>query len=119
MNTYRVSINTFQYSLRHEDFVFRETELLSSEGDVADAVGLLHLAGGQTAFVVDAADVKRLTVFGLSSGERSRGYVRAICAHPVVGPTDQNLLNRNHIIKYRSALKYPTNILCSAVIKLT
>lgn len=85
-----IQLTTFD-SLGHEDFVFGETQFLSCEGDVADAVGLLHLAGGQAAFVVDAADVKRLAVLGLSAGERSRGHVRAICAHPVVGPTDQNL----------------------------
>lgn len=81
----------FHYFSRHKDFVVREAEFLTSEWDVADAMRLLDLAGGDAAFVADPADEQRLSIFRLASGEGARGDVGAACGDPVVGPSDQNL----------------------------
>lgn len=89
------------FCLGHEDFVVRESEFLSTEGDVADAVGLLDFAGGEAALVVDAAHVQRLAVFRISAGECSRGHVGAVCAHPVVGAAHQHLRVRRNIISLK------------------
>lgn len=74
--------------LRHEDFIVREPEFLASERDVADAMWLLHLAGGDTAFVADSANEQGLAVLSFSSGESVGRYVGAVSRNPVVGAAD-------------------------------
>lgn len=86
--------NYWWYNLGHEDFVFGEAELLSTEGDVAHSVRLLHLAGGEAALMVHAAHEQGLAIFRLTAGERAGRHVGATSAHPVVGAANQHLENK-------------------------
>lgn len=74
--------------LSQQDLVVGEAELLSAEGDVADAVRLLHLAGGQAALVARAAHEQRLAVLGLAAGERVGRDVAPAGGRPAVGAAD-------------------------------
>lgn len=78
-------------SLKHKDFVVGEAELLTAEGDVADAVGLLHFAGGDAALMADSAYEEGLAIFTLAAREGARRNVGAAGWDPVGGAANEYL----------------------------
>lgn len=60
-----------------------ESQFLATERDVADAVRLLNLSGGDGALVVDASDEQRFALAGLAGRDGLRRHLVAGDGHPL------------------------------------